>query len=148
MEDGDNDTDPAAPIEEVFPEPSDGNATIADDSTFKKSCQQLGWFSQLVGVCAASEVGGECSGEVTFDQAVAFCASVGARVCTFDEVEAGIPLGSGCDLDDKRVWTDTPCGPPEVQKRISAASTRSLPLQCEVGACLYVDHPDCQSYTH
>ena len=38
-----------------------------------------------------------------------FCASVGARLCTIKELEAGLTKGSGCSNDFRSVWSSTVC---------------------------------------
>lgn len=41
----------------------------------------------------------------TFDEANAFCASVGGRLCTATEVELGCVRGTGCGHDRDLIWT-------------------------------------------
>merc|ERR1712014_454757 len=43
-------------------------------------------------------------GGINFDDAVYFCADMGARMCTKAEVEAGCVAGSGCGSDHLAVW--------------------------------------------
>ena len=60
-------------------------------------------------MCSQSKIGEACPGPVSYVDAEAFCVGAGARVCTYDELAADAAGGSGCALDDARVWTATPC---------------------------------------
>ena len=61
-------------------------------------------------VCADSEHGfGGCRGKLTFGAADDLCASVGARLCTSDELSNDAAAGSGCSYDAARVWSSNEC---------------------------------------
>ena len=45
----------------------------------------------------------------TWQESWDFCAAVGARLCYYDEVASGIGTRTGCDLDDRQIWTFTAC---------------------------------------
>ena len=47
----------------------------------------------------------QCSGELTFTNAAAFCEDFGARLCTLDEIVALEAKGTGCSYDNELVWT-------------------------------------------
>jgi hypothetical protein len=34
-----------------------------------------------------------------------YCAAVGARLCYYDEITNGVGEGTGCELDDRQIWT-------------------------------------------
>jgi len=90
--------------------------TVAPASPIQKSCTELGWTPTAAGspyVCANSEfysgTGKVCSTAATFSSARNACRSIGARLCTSEELDADNARGSGCKLDDKIVWSKTPC---------------------------------------
>eukprot|EP00045_Choanoeca_perplexa_P017655 m.261284 g.261284 ORF g.261284 m.261284 type:complete len:2833 (+) comp17596_c0_seq5:884-9382(+) len=86
-----------------------------------RTCGELGWspsrteFDTFGHVCAASAVSstdGEAScptAATPFAVAEQYCASLGARLCSAEEVEAEETRGSGCGFDLKRIWTRSPC---------------------------------------
>ena len=59
---------------------------------------------------------GECFEEVDFRTALAQCVGIGARLCTQEELEADETRGTGCGLDNSRIWSSSRenCGPNEV----------------------------------
>jgi hypothetical protein len=42
------------------------------------------------------------------DTASNFCALIGGRLCTKEELESNCAMSSGCDMDTKMVWSQTP----------------------------------------
>eukprot|EP00613_Pedinella_sp_CCMP2098_P028514 CAMPEP_0171705404 /NCGR_PEP_ID=MMETSP0991-20121206/13172_1 /TAXON_ID=483369 /ORGANISM="non described non described, Strain CCMP2098" /LENGTH=429 /DNA_ID=CAMNT_0012294933 /DNA_START=464 /DNA_END=1754 /DNA_ORIENTATION=- len=55
---------------------------------------------------------GGCSGAsglVTWYEADAFCKTYGARLCTRGELETNEAKGSGCQYNNKRIWSSTQC---------------------------------------
>ncbi|MEL6180620.1 MAG: hypothetical protein AAFS10_16790, partial [Myxococcota bacterium] len=97
------------------------------------SCSQLNWrrplwVTHIPGVCGESE---PCRAPMNYDQAVAECASRGARLCTFNELNANAASNSGCDLNSRRVWTQSPCNTSSYWTQAgSSGSLGSRPLQC------------------
>ena len=74
----------------------------------------VGW-RQYVGrgaicenVWGESEINGVCENGVTYQQALSMCASMGARVCTSEELLADCTRGSGCGHDSDFIWSSTP----------------------------------------
>ena len=61
----------------------------------------------IASVCAESEVRKQCSGRRSDTAASSFCSAAGARVCSYEELAADAARGSGCELDDSRVWSST-----------------------------------------
>lgn len=59
---------------------------------------------------------GECFEEADFQTALAMCVGIGARLCTQEELEDNEAQGTGCDLDNARIWSSTRenCDPNEV----------------------------------
>jgi len=53
--------------------------------------------------------GTDTRNEVSYTDAEEVCASTGARICTAPEMESGFTRGTGCSLDTKLIWTQTPC---------------------------------------
>ena len=77
-----------------------------------KSCEDLrdhdgGWIMNIASVCAESEVRKQCSGRRSEAAAASFCSAAGARVCSYEELAADAAQGSGCELDNSRVWSST-----------------------------------------
>ena len=79
----------------------------------EKTCDELGWTS--IGsngsgaVCGESEVPG-CNADKTYDEAVAVCDAIGARLCTYGELNNDEVASTGCGYNNSRVWTSTQCG--------------------------------------
>lgn len=73
-----------------------------------KSCSELGWGPQLVcgssGICA-----GECCPFLSRNDAEDRCRSLGARLCTVQELLDGRAQGTGCSLDRERIWAADIC---------------------------------------
>jgi len=53
--------------------------------------------------------GGSCAGLRTFSKAKAFCESKGARLCTIQELVDEEPRGTGCNIDNKLLWSSDTC---------------------------------------
>jgi len=66
-------------------------------------------FSQRGDTCpfAETEINGECYRSVVYQEAVSLCASIGARLCTKDELERRCTTGTGCGHNDHPVWSST-----------------------------------------
>ena len=50
----------------------------------------------------------QCMDDAPYQDAVDFCASMGARLCTCNEVLTKCAKGTGCGLNKKLVWCDNP----------------------------------------
>ena len=97
---------------------SDASATFPtrccyDDqpsSASTKTCSSLGWDEHplLPDLCSSSLDDNACARSGEFSTAVAVCERSGARLCTFDELQAGSMRGGGCKA--QQVWSSTPCG--------------------------------------
>merc|ERR1711862_202982 len=66
-----------------------------------------GFKTKCEGVWAASELGGSCHREKTYDDAEGICAVYGSRLCTKDDLSRGCTRGTGCSLDGQLVWSGT-----------------------------------------
>ena len=84
----------------------------------QQTCTELDWSEGVYNVdkkiaadCSYSMgiTGSSCLESKTWYEAYDFCDSVGARLCTTDEIKSGMTSGSGCNFDGKMVWTGTPC---------------------------------------
>jgi len=77
-----------------------------------ESCSSLGWevATRAPNVCAQTVVNGGCPEPMTYERAQYFCARVGARLCSSNELQLSVALGTGCKLDHVRVWSGTKCG--------------------------------------
>lgn len=61
-------------------------------------------------MCSNSIINGTCSGTVTYNDALAFCNAVGARLCTMNELATNEARNLGCNLDKTLVWSSNECG--------------------------------------
>lgn len=72
-----------------------------------QSMIDLGWKkNEGCSVYGGSDEGWECQ-ILNWEDAGNFCESVGGRLCTKEEVDAGCTEGTGCDYDETLVWTST-----------------------------------------
>lgn len=63
--------------------------------------------------CGGSQFNNECyskNNNANYFDALDFCTSNGARLCTEDEILSSLTRNSGCGLDKQMVWTSTACG--------------------------------------
>eukprot|EP00929_Paragymnodinium_shiwhaense_P093305 TRINITY_DN5343_c4_g1_i1.p1 TRINITY_DN5343_c4_g1~~TRINITY_DN5343_c4_g1_i1.p1 ORF type:complete len:5356 (-),score=897.12 TRINITY_DN5343_c4_g1_i1:93-15986(-) len=60
---------------------------------------------------------------VTWEQAVESCASQQMRICTLQEIQEGAGWGSGCDFDDRLVWTSDECATTTTTTSTSSSAT-------------------------
>lgn len=51
----------------------------------------------------------DCRPDATWEQAAGFCASLGLRLCSEDELLAGVGNDMGCNADKGLSWTNTSC---------------------------------------
>lgn len=111
-------------------------------STGQQTCEALGWTVSAVvnqvGVCAESKIRGQCGSALSASNARLLCAGVGARVCSQAQLESDAAKGSGCKLDDVRVWTSTQCAGGFITRSGSAGTadaqcsdaTSAFPVRC------------------
>lgn len=66
-------------------------------------------YSENPQKCAESNIEGICYLSSPFDEATQICASVGARLCSAEEIQGGVTTGSGCKMDNARIWSSTLC---------------------------------------
>mmetsp|Transcript_52858 Transcript_52858/g.67783 ORF Transcript_52858/g.67783 Transcript_52858/m.67783 type:complete len:874 (-) Transcript_52858:283-2904(-) len=113
--DGDFGSSESFPID-TSPVPAPTAAPVAAPTAAINSvrtCDELGWDADAYGsdeVCGESEVNsGQCTGKVKFDAAETYCADIGARLCTKSELLDDEARGTGCNYDNKWVWSKTSC---------------------------------------
>lgn len=74
-------------------------------------CAEVGWEENMLGhpsICGGTDESGlGCSGEVSHAEARAHCEAMGGRLCTVDELLSNETQGTGCDYDDRGIWSDT-----------------------------------------
>lgn len=80
-----------------------------------KTCDELPGFtySENVEDTCAKSVGlssQQCHMRERFHDAQAVCKSIGARLCTADEIEKTVGYNTGCELNGEYIWSSTPCG--------------------------------------
>jgi hypothetical protein len=75
---------------------------------------QQGWvYRESHGVCVGDSVNGNCMNQrsATHAEASKFCSSVGARLCTADELQsADLAVTTRCNIDNHYVWSSSSCG--------------------------------------
>jgi hypothetical protein len=98
------------------------------------SCESLGWAAgESQNVCASSNINGMCITSATFEAAQASCFSMGARLCSVSELENNAARGTGCHLDPRLVWSNTPCGVGKAQGVMAATGAASdAPSKCHM----------------
>eukprot|EP00056_Hartaetosiga_gracilis_P016133 m.3989 g.3989 ORF g.3989 m.3989 type:complete len:3037 (-) comp3783_c0_seq1:271-9381(-) len=102
-----------------------------------KSCAELEWrFVVENGVrgdiCASSVIDESCYDLTPYEEAASICLSVGARLCTLDELEGDEGKITGCADDDTLIWTSTKCGEERVfvsDGSGEASGTKCLSIQ-------------------
>ena len=94
----------------------EGSSEIISDVIEKHAVRccsdfELDWFILNPGcnVWGGSGVGtqAKCYGSETFYSAEYLCFQSFSRLCTADEIRAGCTVGSGCELENELVWTNT-----------------------------------------
>ena len=98
--------------------PPTTTTTVASPSTCPKNCTELGFKVNAGGsadsldICGSSTFDGTTClpSEATWQTAQDACQSLGARLCTREEVENGETRGTGCSYDNFLVWTSSECG--------------------------------------
>ena len=90
------------------------NAGIEADSNEPRCCRDCsgrscnkgnGWKTKCTLAQGRSKIDGECSRQVDFLSAKAFCESIqGGRLCTAEEVQSSCVKGTGCNYDTKMIW--------------------------------------------
>lgn len=100
-------SDSDQPEDRLFTEVPD-DVTLNPPST--KSCTELEWHTEA-SICAASKLNGKCfnGDDVTHEWASRLCALFDSRLCALTELATGVALGTGCLLDQGRVWTSETC---------------------------------------
>jgi hypothetical protein len=94
----------------------------------EKSCADLGWEESPAGAdsaiqenaCGSQKVGknstclhlkgNSTSGMMQWHEAEDACSAIGARLCRIEEIQGLIAADTGCDLEEERVWSASPCG--------------------------------------
>ena len=96
-------------------------------------CAELGWPLKAGShrVCGASKAAdGTCYKNGRFSLAAKKCHDMGARLCTIDEIESKVAHGTGCNLDDKLVWTSSSCGENKVLTNLGGGGRGQDTRQC------------------
>jgi len=80
----------------------------------KKSCSELDWptrtsFDRDGSVCAGPTGEARCGEPLGFEAARDACHARGARLCSHFELAADEARASGCNTDERWVWSSTPC---------------------------------------
>ena len=75
------------------------------------SCAGLGWTRIISNVCGESDAAPfrKCFNFRSQPSASDVCAGMGARLCTATEIASAVTATTGCNFDNKYVWTSTPC---------------------------------------
>lgn len=75
------------------------------DYVSSQSASDLGWSVQWNGVAGESDGPVACSGLKTFEDALDYAHSIGARLLTREEALNGVAWGTGCGYDSELIWT-------------------------------------------
>ena len=110
-----------------------------------KACHQIlqeqgSKYADRVGTlntCGGSEINGTCY-EAPFAQARGLCQSIGARLCTVQEIYADETINTGCNFNSREVWTADPCpdgsyilrGSPRATLPTCTPHNVSVPVRC------------------
>lgn len=130
---------PPTPVPTTVPtiEPTivDGTSVISCSAS---TCNDLGWLNKAnLGsslVCSSTASFScndddclQCSGLVDWAEARTYCESIGARLCTMDELLDDEAAGGGCDYDDQLIWSATSCSGSETSfYAVTGSSTGRL----------------------
>eukprot|EP00040_Diaphanoeca_grandis_P022759 m.122939 g.122939 ORF g.122939 m.122939 type:complete len:4233 (+) comp28949_c0_seq1:341-13039(+) len=89
-----------------------GNYDMELIETAPQSCNALGLTPTTdPKVCAFSFFGKNCYADTySYNDANAMCHNKGARLCSVDELFRDVTAGTGCGMDNKRVWSSSACG--------------------------------------
>ena len=81
-----------------------------------------------------------CQDALNYPDAVAFCVSMGGRLCTADELERNCNAGTGCDFNNNLIWSST-AGDSPADSTLNAVShvERSGLAGSAVGQWLKID---------
>lgn len=83
------------------------------------------------------EPGGSLAAHVSLGHAESLCRERLMRLCTLHELERGVCCGSGCALDDARVWTHDDCTTPLEHTLLEALPLRPERLRVSVNGQQY-----------
>ena len=109
----------------------------AGNQNSAKSCTELGWkesqnpdVTEAQQTCGSSRHGEDKTCDwngkayMSFAEAESACLSEGARLCSLDELNAGVTTWTGCGKDDALVWTKTAdCNGDNSQARVGFGNT-------------------------
>jgi len=128
----------------AFGNPSNGEMSVANDNdAYAVRCVSdsviTEWTSKC-GIWYESDIWGACQ-QLTYDNAVQFCAQFGARLPTLSEVENSCVINTGCGYDGEQIWTsDVALGECFVQKIDATSGTVTSPF--EIVDNEYVEAPE------
>ena len=100
-----------ATADSPVPQPT---AALVPAAVSASSCDDLGWTNAALygssSVCGESDNSlGGCSGLLTWQAAVSFCESAGARLCTLEEIVNKETRSTGCGIDKDLCWSSSAC---------------------------------------
>ena len=79
--------------------------------------------------CAEDVESTEAHARSTWQESWDFCEAVGARLCFYNEIAAGVGEDTGCFLNDRQIWTFTECG----EEGDDSAATKYYVTQGQAG---------------
>lgn len=102
------------------------------DGASASQCSELNWpLAPGSQVCAASVLDSRCSFSTTHSNAKKWCEDHGARLCDTNELSDDVAVGTGCKLDQKRVWTSNACEGGYITQAGASRGLAANPPQCE-----------------
>jgi hypothetical protein len=104
--------------------------STAANALSQRPCADLDWAMTSADVCASSTPNGRCGLAMIFADATMTCAGLGGRLCSAAELVGDLAAGTGCELDDKRVWSSDACDGGVYTTSGSARFADRIPRQC------------------
>jgi hypothetical protein len=96
-----------------------------------QTCTELGWQPRTSSpeVCGQSAPLGTCHvANIEYRAAMATCNAIGGRLCSANELNINGAKDTGCDLDNKAVWTSDKCGVDMFLVAKGSRNSRSSPV--------------------
>jgi len=97
-----------------------------------RTCRELQWLVAPGSMtCSSARINNACGTPQTYQQAQAWCASAGSRLCSSTELAGVNIVAAGCALERERVWTGTACTGGHTSQSGAKYFERSEPARCD-----------------
>merc|ERR1711865_1157596 len=101
---------------------------------------------------ATEKINDGCSGKINFNEAMAYCADAGGRLCTSEELANDCTRGTGCSYDKAMIWSSSPYQFSSASPSVSPSTTQApstIPEEGEgvatCGSTVFVNSNECPS---